>query len=164
MADTLHLYKPKALHNGVIAEDLGTECVVYDKSRKKAHLLNPTLSWIWRHCDGSRTVDDLARQLSQETGSDDAGRILIAGLKQLANAHLLESELDESHLTAPAMSRRAMVAGASVVAPMITSILAPTPAAARSKPDKVDNQTKKDKDNKGRRVSVGNVLRRNLKP
>jgi hypothetical protein len=138
MADTSHLYKPKALRDGVIAEDLNTECVVYDRSRNKAHLLNSTLAWVWRHCDGSRTVDDLAAELQQETDSEDAHSTVITGLKQLAGAHLLVPELDESRFAVAEVSRREIVASAFIVAPMITSILAPTPAAAKSKPDKID--------------------------
>jgi hypothetical protein len=64
-------------------------------------------------------------------------RLIASGLKQLANANLLEPE--SVHLNAmaavdSAVSRRAVMAGAAIVAPMISSILAPTPAAAKSNP------------------------------
>jgi hypothetical protein len=142
MADFLDMYKPKALNEGVIAENIGNESVVYDTSRKTAHHLNSTLSWIWRRCDGSRTVDDLVSQLREETGIDNPAALVITGLEQLAHADLLVAELDRPQLASTVLSRRAMVASASVVAPLITSMLAPTPAAAKSAPDKPDKNNK----------------------
>jgi hypothetical protein len=55
-------------------------------------------------------------------------------LKQLAEANLLEADSFDLNAIAAVdstVSRRAVLAGAAVVAPIITSILAPTPAAAK---------------------------------
>jgi hypothetical protein len=135
------MHKPKTRQDNVIAEDVQGECVIYDSSNKKAHHLNSTLSWVWKHSDGTRTIDDLAAAMQRDMGYDDAPKIIASGLKQLADANLLEAESIDLNAIAPVdstVSRRSVMAGAAIVAPMISSILAPTPAAAKSQPDKVN--------------------------
>jgi hypothetical protein len=133
------MHKPKTRQDNVIAEEIQGECVIYDSNNKKAHHLNSTLSWIWKHSDGTRTIDDLATAMRPDMGYDDAPRIIASGLKQLADANLLEAESVDLNVIAPVdstVSRRAVMAGAAIAAPMISSILAPTPAAAKSNPGK----------------------------
>ena len=133
------MQKPKIRVDNVLAEELQGECVVYDNSSKKAHHLNSTLSWVWRHCDGTRTVGDLATSMQRDLGGEDASAVLVTGLRQLAEANLLEPKsFDPNYFVreGPAVSRRSVIAGATIVAPVISSILAPTPAAAKSKPEK----------------------------
>jgi hypothetical protein len=135
------MYKPRTRTDNVIAEDILGECVIYDGSTKKAHQLNSTLSWIWKHCDGTRTVDDLATAMQRDLGYDGTKNVVASGLRQLADAKLLEPasvDLSFAATTDSTVSRRSVMAGAAIVAPMISSILAPTPAAAKSKPDKVN--------------------------
>jgi hypothetical protein len=135
------MQKPRTRQDNVIAEDVQGECVVYDGSNKKAHHLNSSLSWVWKHCDGSRTMDELAAAMKQDLGFDDAHDVIASGLKQLSAANLLEpGSIDLSVIVAQnsGISRRAVIAGAAVTAPVISSILVPTPAEAKSKPDKVN--------------------------
>jgi hypothetical protein len=135
------MYKPKIRQDNLLAEEVQGECVIYDSNNKKAHHLNSTLSWVWKHSDGTRTIDDLASAMQRDMGYDDAPRIIATGLKQLADANLLETDSVDLNVVAPVdstVSRRAVMAGAAIAAPMISSILAPTPAAAKSKPDGVN--------------------------
>ena len=140
--------KPRARQSDVISEEIHGERVIYDNSNKKVHHLNPTMCWVWSHCDGSRTIDELIAALHSDTGCEDARGLIASGLKQLAEANLLEpgsvdrTALEDQRST---VSRRAaIVAGISAV-PIMTSILAPTPAAAKSHPDKDDKKDKKSK-------------------
>ena len=129
------MHKPKARQDKVVAEELQGEYVIYDGTNKKAHHLNSTLSWIWKHSDGTRTIDDLAAAMNRDMGFDDALKVIPSGLKQLADANLLEHESVDLNAIAAVdstVSRRAVMAGAAIVAPMISSIVAPTPAAAKS--------------------------------
>ena len=41
------------------------EAVVYDRERKAVHRLNPTATFIWEHCDGTRSASDLATLLAK---------------------------------------------------------------------------------------------------
>ena len=79
--------------------------------------------------------------MQADTVANGGRDLIISGLKQLSDADLLEPEsLDRNDLWVEhrsMVSRRAAVAvGASLGIPMMTSILAPMPAAAKSKPDK----------------------------
>lgn len=132
------MYKPKIRQDNLLAEEVQGECVIYDSNNKKAHHLNSTLTWVWKHSDGTRTVNDLATAMQRDMGYDDTPNVIASGLKQLADANLLEAEsvdLNAMAVVDSTVSRRAVMAGAAIVAPMISSILAPTPAAAKSKTD-----------------------------
>lgn len=147
--------KPRIRQDNVLAEELQGECVVYDSSSKKAHHLNSTLSWVWKHCDGTRTVEDLATSMQRDLGGEDASAVVVSGLSQLADANLLEPKSFDPNYSVregPAVSRRSVIAGATIVAPVISSILAPTPAAAKSNPEKPPKvkPPKPPKDKKGR--------------
>ena len=143
--------KPRVRQSGLLSEDMHGERVIYDNGNKKVHHLNPTMTWIWDHCDGSRTIDELIAALQRDTGCDDARGLITSGLKQLAEANLLEpGSVDRTALEVQqnTVSRRAaVIAGISIAGPIMTSILAPTPAAAKSHPEKMakDKKEKKDK-------------------
>jgi len=140
----MSIYKPRVRHNDLLSEELEGQHVIYDATNQTVHGMNPTLSWVWSHCDGSRTVDDLIAAMQGETGLDDARSLVTSGLKQLAEANLLEPEsvdLNALRTEARVVSRRAAVAaGVSIAVPVLSSMLAPTPAAAKS--------TEKPKDDK----------------
>ena len=84
--------KPRVRQSDLFSEEIHGERVIYDDSNKKVHRLNPTMSWVWSHCDGSRTLDDLIAAMQGETGNDDARGLITSGLKQLGDANLLEPE------------------------------------------------------------------------
>jgi hypothetical protein len=137
------MYKPAKRKHDLLLEHLQGDCIVYDNSNKKVHHLNSTLAWVWNHCDGIQSVHELAAAMSDELGFDNANEIVATSLKQLADANLLESNsIDVSALPVPEVlvSRRTVMASAVVIAPAMVSILAPTPAAAKSKPDKIKSK------------------------
>jgi hypothetical protein len=139
--------KPRVRQSDLFSEEIHGERVIYDDSNKKVHRLNPTMSWVWSHCDGSRTVDDLIAAMQGETGRDDARGLITSGLKQLGDANLLQPESVDLNALMAARStvgrRAAVAAGLSIAVPMMTSIIAPTPAAAKSEPAKVTDGKKK---------------------
>jgi hypothetical protein len=144
--------KPRVRQSGLLSEDMHGERVIYDNGNKKIHHLNPTMTWIRDHCDGSRTIDELIAALQTDTGCDDARGLITSGLKQLAEVNLLEpGSVDRTALEVQqsTVSRRAaVIAGISIAGPIMTSILAPTPAAAKSHPEKDGNKDKKEKKDK----------------
>jgi hypothetical protein len=44
----------------------GQDLVVYDPGRGRMHVLNVTAAFIWRQCDGTRSQDDMIRDLGGE--------------------------------------------------------------------------------------------------
>ena len=88
----MQIYNPRVRQSDLFSEEIHGERVIYDNSNQKVHRLNPTMSWVWSHCDGSRTLDDLIAAMQGETGNDDARGLITSGLKQLGDANLLEPE------------------------------------------------------------------------
>ena len=123
--------KPVARKNGLLLRELADEVVVYDQERHEAHCLNHTAAIVFRHADGRRSVADLAALLSPDAAPEAEGLVELA-LGQLGEAHLLEG----APLPAPdhGLARRDVMRrvgiGAAVLLPLVSSILAPSPAEA----------------------------------
>ena len=121
--------KPVARKNGLVVRDLANEVVVYDQERHEAHCLNSTAATVFRNADGRRSVSDLALLLGDGPG---AQALVEMALGQLGEARLLES--GPSFASEPGLPRRDVMRrvglAAAVLLPLVTSILAPTPAEA----------------------------------
>ena len=126
---------PRARASDLLVEAMPSETIVYDRLNHQVHCLNETASLIWQYSDGSRTVDDIARQLSETINVSADADMVRFGLDELRSRNLL---IEDAAVT-PAISRRELhrrfaVAGGALMTllPAITSITAPTPAMARS--------------------------------
>jgi hypothetical protein len=127
----------KSLSDHVIIEDLGQECIVYNAKTKQAHCLNQSVKWIWQQCDGRKTVDEIVENFERHFGCTNAWADVCAGLRQLASANLVSGEVPSAlPVQQPVVSRRGVMIAASLLAPVITSILVPPAAAAKSKETK----------------------------
>jgi hypothetical protein len=115
-------------------EQLAEELVVYDLDTDQAHLLNRMSSAVWRRCDGSTDIDALASDLSAEFGMPVDPVLVWAAVAELDRAGLLEPNAnvpaEEGGLSRRQLLKRFGIA--AVALPTITSILAPTAAAAAS--------------------------------
>ena len=121
---------PCARRERLIVRELPDEVLVYDLDRDQAHCLNRTAAEVWKQCDGHATPADIARRLGR---LDE--RIVWLALDQLSQHHLLKQKVDWP-ATMSRMSRREAVRrlgiGAAIAIPLISSIIAPTPAQAVS--------------------------------
>ncbi len=114
--------------------DLPGELVVYDTERHRAHCLNRTAAFVFRQADGQPGATEIAGLLGP--GADE--RLVEAALTQLREAGLLEAgPPPPASVSSPAAaipSRRAVLRqvglGAALLAPVVTSLLVPTPAEA----------------------------------
>jgi hypothetical protein len=129
---------PVARKEKLFVEEVVNELVVYDQERHRAHRLNPTAAWVWRHCDGERTVGDMAALMRQETKAPASDDLIWLALERLDQAHLLESFEGRPDSVAD-VSRRELigklkVAGlVGILLPVVESLVSPTPAQAQSK-------------------------------
>jgi hypothetical protein len=57
--------RPTAAQN-VTAADFEGEVVAYSPKSTKGYHLNATAAWVWKHCDGKHSVDDLAALMREE--------------------------------------------------------------------------------------------------
>jgi hypothetical protein len=115
-------------------EKIAEETIVYDERTHQAHCLNRAAGFIWTHCDGRTSLEEIADRMPAALGLPPDTAIVQMAVTDLAKAGLLE----EAPETRRDSSRRQMIrrlayAGCAASAlPAISSILAPTPAMARS--------------------------------
>jgi len=119
---------PKA-RSGMLIEHVADETIVYDGERQIAHSLNRTASIVWRQCDGTRSVPQLAAALGGELGIAPNESLVEYALDELASAHLLEKGRVSRR---GALRRITYTASVAIALPAVLSIVAPTPAMAAS--------------------------------
>jgi hypothetical protein len=133
MNDSRRQEVPQARKEGLVVRELADELLVYDTHRDKAHCLNKTAALIFKHCDGRSSASEIAHTLSLELNAPVDEKLVWFALEQLSKDHLLEESVPIPSLMS-GMTRRQMVRAlglAAVVAvPVVTSIVAPTPAQA----------------------------------
>ena len=122
---------PRLRAHALVVHDLPDEVLVYDRERDQAHCLNQTAALVWRACDGKLTPLEIARKLTAELDTPISEEVVLLALAQLEKFRLLERSKFHSSKY-PAISRRQMVRtlGVAITLPVITSIVAPTPAQA----------------------------------
>jgi len=126
---------PKSRQHGILVDQVGDETVVYDAERQTAHSLNRLATLVWRHCDGSSSVQELAAKVGPELGTETDETVVEYALDKLASAHLLEeSQNGNGDLVTrrEALRKVSFTAAAAVTIPVILSIAAPSPAMAES--------------------------------
>ena len=124
---------PCARHDGLIVQELPGETLVYDLERDRAHCLNETAAFVWRHCDGKSSASVITRALKTKFKQPVEEQIVWLAIDQLARKRLLK----ESPALPPklaGMNRREAVRAlgitAAVALPVVASIVAPFPAQA----------------------------------
>jgi hypothetical protein len=133
MKETNGHHKPRIRQDGLIVRELPDEVLVYDKERDKAHCLNQTAGMIFKYCDGMTPVGEIAKRVGVQLNSPVDEKVVWYALDQFERDNLLEEKI---HLPAvmAGMNRRQMVRtlglAALVAVPVVTSIIAPTPAQA----------------------------------
>ncbi len=116
-----------------VVEEMANEVLVYDTIKHKLHVLNPTAASVWNSCDGKTGIPDIAGKLN--AGSD--GRInedvTWLALEELEKNGLMEGTVNvpQDHLSRRAMIKKA-AAAAALALPLVTTLIAPSPARAQS--------------------------------
>jgi Coenzyme PQQ synthesis protein D (PqqD) len=125
--------KPERRRDGLVVKELPDEILVYDLERHKAHCLNPAAAAVFKSCNGDRTVADLARILRRELGAPADEAWVYLALARLGRARLLEERVSAPRalggITRRQLLKKAGV-GMAAALPLVTSIVAPTPASA----------------------------------
>jgi hypothetical protein len=125
--------KPIARKKGLVIQELPDEVLVYDLDRDRAHCLNQTAAFVWQRCNGRNTTAQIARTLGQQFDCPVDEKLIWLALDQLGRNHLLDRQ-PVPPAALMGMNRRVMIRAlglAAVVAvPVVTSIVAPTPAQA----------------------------------
>jgi hypothetical protein len=128
---------PCARKNEILSTKLYEETMVYDKVSHRAHVLNQTLALVWESADGRNSIDEIAQILHRELGIPADRDVVLLALQELSESGLLQepvqAEAGPERLTRRQVAQRFALAGASLaLVPLVTSVLAPTPAMAAS--------------------------------
>jgi DNA-binding transcriptional regulator YhcF (GntR family) len=110
----------------LVVEELDREVLIYDQRTNEAHCLSPAAAQAWRACDGKTSREQLATEL--ELDVDTVRR----ALDELEACGLLDGSGNAGVTRREATTRFTKVGAAAVAAPLIYSIVAPTPALAAS--------------------------------
>jgi hypothetical protein len=132
-------YLPTARRSKLVVRELADETIVYDVEGHRAHCLNHTAALVWGLCDGEHTVSRIAEKVGERLSARVPDEVVRLALEQLADRGLLlrgEATHGISPAASNALSRRQMMRrlglAAAVTLPLVTSIIAPTPAQAQS--------------------------------
>lgn len=125
---------PQARKEKLVVREMSDELLVYDLKSHRAHCLNQTAAFIWRHCDGRTEVPTLAGMLTERLGNPIDDDVVWLALEQLIALDLLQGVVkypDE----APRLSRREAMKRlglAAAAVPIVLSVASPTAAQAQS--------------------------------
>ena len=125
--------RPLARKASLVVKEISGELLIYDQDRNKAHCLNETAALVWKYCDGQKTPTTIAKLLENDLKAPVDEKIVWYALSQLGKDHLLEERVGAPNLMAGVNRRemiRALGLAAVVAVPVVTSIVAPTPAQA----------------------------------
>ena len=128
---------PQARQEGLVVQEVGDETIIYDEQRNHVHRLNHSAALVWRHCDGQRTVANLTGALQSMTTLPMTEDMVWLALGRLEKEHLLQGHLvrpeEVGRVTRRQVLRKAaIVGGATLLIPVVQSMIAPTPAMAMS--------------------------------
>jgi hypothetical protein len=117
---------PMARQNGLVVQEMPDEVLVYDLDTNKAHCLNQSAAFVWKSCDGTRSVGDIVRQFEANGNGKVTEDFVWLAIDQLNENGLLDGEVAPRFA---GQSRRQVlktVGLASMVAlPVIASLVAP---------------------------------------
>lgn len=129
---------PRARRTGLVIQTLPQEMLVLDTELEQANCLNETAALVWEYADGTRSVSDIAENVSGELGVPVDSKMVWYALEQLGKKGLLMEPMPTPTSTPyTGMSRRAFLTRAGLVSaavaiPVIISIAVPSPAHAQS--------------------------------
>ena len=126
---------PKARTHELLVTETGDEVVIYDLKVLTAHRLNATSAFIWKECDGKRTVGEIAMLLGQSGSTSVDERLVWYALKRLRSSGLLEAPYDlPEGVKGLTRERLLKVAGLAAFAsiPIVASLTVPSSVMAAS--------------------------------
>lgn len=128
---------PKSRNQNLVVQEIDNEIMIYDLNDDKVYGLNETSAIIWGMCDGTRTIAEISRQMSEKLNTPVSEDYVWLALRDLQKENLLTDEFEIENKFA-GMSRRQIIRKigfASMVAlPVVFSLVAPTAVTAASGP------------------------------
>lgn len=122
---------PTARRENLVIQEVPEEILVFDLDTNKAHCLNQTAAMVWKSCDGSRSVSEIAAIIAEQSGNQVNDDLVWLAIDQLNENKLL---VDTAEKVFTGNSRREAIKKigmASMIAlPIVASLAAPRSAMA----------------------------------
>ena len=115
-----------------LTREFGDELLVYDRERNVGHCLNPTAAATWKLCDGKTAPPELATILKRQFSARVDEPVVLLALEELSKARLLVETERPVQRTSRREAIRAIGIAGAIALPIVTSLVAPTPARAAS--------------------------------
>jgi hypothetical protein len=115
-----------------LTRKFGDELLVYDQQRNVGHCLNPTAAAAWRLCDGKKSTSELAVMMTQQLSAPVNESVVLLAIEELSQARLLVEAEKPVRRTSRREAIRAIGIAGAIALPLVTSLVAPTPARAAS--------------------------------
>jgi len=123
--------RPIARKAGLVIQEVPDEVLVYDLETNKAHCLNQSAALIWRSCDGTNTVSEIAKLVGTQAGGKVSEDFVWLAIDQLSENRLLEKDIAVSFAGQSRRDAIKKIGLATMVAlPVIASLVAPQSALA----------------------------------
>lgn len=114
--------RPQARAEGLVAERVGQELVIYDETSQTAHSLAPDAALVWGKCDGRMSEAEIASKLALPA------QVVEQAVGEFRDSGLL---IDGGGITRRQAGKRfAAVGGAALAAPLLYSVAVPGAALA----------------------------------
>jgi hypothetical protein len=115
-----------------LAREFGDEILVYDQERNVGHCLNSTVAAAWKLCDGEKSTSEVAKLLTQQLSAPVDESVVQLAIEELSKARLLVEREKPVRRTSRREAIRAIGIAGAIALPLVTSLVAPTPARAAS--------------------------------
>lgn len=89
-----NLQTPIARKDGLVVQEMPDEVLVYDLNSNKAHCLNQTAAFVWKSCDGTRSISDINRLMEKEFGGSINEEMIWLAIDLLSKDNLLEQNIN----------------------------------------------------------------------
>ena len=126
---------PEAKTLNIVVQESEKETLLYDLENNKAFCLNETCASVWKKCDGTSGIGEIAEAMSKEIGTTVSNDVVFLALEELKKNEIV-SDFDGEYSQFDGLSRRDVirkVGFASMIAlPVVSSIVAPKAANAQS--------------------------------
>jgi hypothetical protein len=122
---------PTARKSGLVIQEVPDEVLVFDLESNKAHCLNNTAAMVWKSCDGTMSVPEIAKFIGKQTGKAVDDDLVWLAIDQLNENRLLEAETANPLKGQTRREAIKKIGLASMIAlPVVASLGAPQSALA----------------------------------
>lgn len=132
MAST-QISHPRARREGITVQSVKDEIILYDSGKDETHLLNQTSAIVWKLCDGTHTILEMAERVGQATGTAPNPELVHFALSQMERKGLMADGFEPS-LTGTLTRRQFLTkfALAAAVVPIVQTMRVPSAQQAGS--------------------------------